>query len=175
VRIDMCAHTPGREAGSTRAASTTSDTSCVPSSTLAAPPSADRCDRMPTGRTVLTIVMVFEKTGRNGARGVVPIGLGLIALGALVALHPVWFEEFSRLSVWREHRRQKKRARPCDRALICFRVASFRPTAPGRPARWGEKGRWSEWFLPNSAGRTGGGPRIRGLLPSKVALRAILR
>jgi predicted metal-binding membrane protein len=41
---------------------------------------------------LLTLLMVFEKTGRGGARGVVPIGLGLIAFGALVAASPVWFE-----------------------------------------------------------------------------------
>jgi predicted metal-binding membrane protein len=39
---------------------------------------------------VLTLIMVFEKTGRRGDRGVVPIGLGLLALGGLVLLHPVW-------------------------------------------------------------------------------------
>lgn len=31
----------------------------------------------------LTAVMVFEKTGRNGERGAVPIGIGLIVLGLL--------------------------------------------------------------------------------------------
>ena len=38
----------------------------------------------------LTLLMVFEKTGPGGERGVVPIGLGLIALGVLVLLHPGW-------------------------------------------------------------------------------------
>jgi predicted metal-binding membrane protein len=32
----------------------------------------------------LTAVMVFEKTGRGGRRGVRPIGVGLIALGLLM-------------------------------------------------------------------------------------------
>jgi predicted metal-binding membrane protein len=32
----------------------------------------------------LTAVMVFEKTGRGGQRGVRPIGLGLIVLGILM-------------------------------------------------------------------------------------------
>jgi predicted metal-binding membrane protein len=36
----------------------------------------------------LTAVMVFEKTGRGGRRGVRPIGLGLIALGVLVLAGP---------------------------------------------------------------------------------------
>jgi predicted metal-binding membrane protein len=38
----------------------------------------------------LTAVMVFEKTGRDGRRGVRPIGFGLLALGVLVlaAHHP---------------------------------------------------------------------------------------
>lgn len=39
---------------------------------------------------VLTVIMVFEKTGRGGRRGVAPIGIGLIALGVLVLLHPAW-------------------------------------------------------------------------------------
>jgi predicted metal-binding membrane protein len=39
---------------------------------------------------VLTALMLFEKTGPSGDRGVVPIGLGFIALGALVLLHPGW-------------------------------------------------------------------------------------
>ena len=38
----------------------------------------------------LTLLMVFEKTGRSGERGVVPIGLGLVALAVLVLLHPGW-------------------------------------------------------------------------------------
>jgi predicted metal-binding membrane protein len=38
----------------------------------------------------LTAIMVYEKTGRDGDRGVVPIGVGLIALGALVLAHPSW-------------------------------------------------------------------------------------
>ena len=36
----------------------------------------------------LTALMVFEKTGREGQRGVRPIGLGLIALGVLVLAEP---------------------------------------------------------------------------------------
>ena len=36
----------------------------------------------------LTAVMVFEKTGRGGDRGVVPIGTGLITLGVLTLLAP---------------------------------------------------------------------------------------
>lgn len=39
---------------------------------------------------VLTLAMLFEKTGKGGERGVVPIGLGLIGLGVLVLLHPAW-------------------------------------------------------------------------------------
>src|SRR5207237_8869230 len=39
---------------------------------------------------VMTLIMVFEKTGPRGDRGVVPIGLTLIALGSLVALQPAW-------------------------------------------------------------------------------------
>ena len=39
---------------------------------------------------VLTLLMVFEKTGPRGDRGVVPIGLSLIALGLLVGLNPAW-------------------------------------------------------------------------------------
>lgn len=39
---------------------------------------------------VLTAVMVFEKTGRGGERGVVPIGIGFLVLGALVMAHPDW-------------------------------------------------------------------------------------
>jgi predicted metal-binding membrane protein len=38
----------------------------------------------------LTLLMVFEKTGPRGDRGVVPIGLGLLTLGGLVLLHPAW-------------------------------------------------------------------------------------
>jgi hypothetical protein len=34
--------------------------------------------------------MFYEKTGRGGARAVVPIGVGLIALGVLVATQPSW-------------------------------------------------------------------------------------
>ena len=37
----------------------------------------------------LTALMVFEKTGREGQRGVRPIGLGLIALGILMLAGPV--------------------------------------------------------------------------------------
>jgi predicted metal-binding membrane protein len=36
----------------------------------------------------LTALMVFEKTGREGQRGVRPIGLGLIALGILMLAEP---------------------------------------------------------------------------------------
>jgi hypothetical protein len=39
---------------------------------------------------VLTAVMVFEKSGRGGDRGVVPIGIALIALGGLVLIVPSW-------------------------------------------------------------------------------------
>jgi len=39
---------------------------------------------------LLTLLMVFEKTGKGGQRGVKPIGLGLLALGVLVLLHPAW-------------------------------------------------------------------------------------
>ena len=39
---------------------------------------------------VMTLIMLFEKTGPQGDRGVVPIGLTLIALGILVALQPAW-------------------------------------------------------------------------------------
>lgn len=38
----------------------------------------------------LTAIMVYEKTGRGGERGVVPIGIGLLALGMLVLAHPAW-------------------------------------------------------------------------------------
>jgi predicted metal-binding membrane protein len=37
---------------------------------------------------VLTLVMVFEKTGRGGGRGARPIGLALFALAALVLAYP---------------------------------------------------------------------------------------
>jgi len=36
----------------------------------------------------LTAVMVFEKTGHEGQRGMRPIGLGLLALGLLVLAGP---------------------------------------------------------------------------------------
>ena len=36
----------------------------------------------------LTAIMVFEKTGRGGRRGVRPIGLGLVALGVLMLANP---------------------------------------------------------------------------------------
>jgi predicted metal-binding membrane protein len=36
----------------------------------------------------LTAVMVFEKTGPGGRRGVRPIGLGLIILGILILTSP---------------------------------------------------------------------------------------
>jgi predicted metal-binding membrane protein len=39
---------------------------------------------------IMTLIMVIEKTGPRGDRGVVPIGLSLIALGCLVAFHPSW-------------------------------------------------------------------------------------
>ena len=39
---------------------------------------------------VLTLLMLFEKTGKGGERGVAPIGFGLIALGVLVLLNPSW-------------------------------------------------------------------------------------
>ncbi len=39
---------------------------------------------------VLTLVMLFEKTGKRGDRGVAPIGGALIALGVLVLAHPGW-------------------------------------------------------------------------------------
>ena len=41
---------------------------------------------------ILTLLMVFEKTGPRGDRGVVPIGVGLIVLGTLVLIHPVWLQ-----------------------------------------------------------------------------------
>jgi predicted metal-binding membrane protein len=41
---------------------------------------------------LLTLLMVFEKTGRGGDRGVVPIGVGLIAFGGAVALQPAWLQ-----------------------------------------------------------------------------------
>lgn len=37
---------------------------------------------------VLTVVMVFEKTGRGAERAMAPIGIALLALGALVILNP---------------------------------------------------------------------------------------
>jgi predicted metal-binding membrane protein len=37
-----------------------------------------------------TAIMVFEKTGRGGDRGAVPIGVALMALGMLVIVHPAW-------------------------------------------------------------------------------------
>ena len=39
---------------------------------------------------VLTLLMLFEKTGKGGERGVAPIGIGLMALGVLVLAHPAW-------------------------------------------------------------------------------------
>ena len=39
---------------------------------------------------VLTAVMVFEKTGRGAERGVTPIGIAFLALGALVIVNPSW-------------------------------------------------------------------------------------
>jgi predicted metal-binding membrane protein len=38
----------------------------------------------------LTAVMAFEKTGHEGQRGVVPIGLALIAIGIVVLTHTSW-------------------------------------------------------------------------------------
>jgi predicted metal-binding membrane protein len=38
----------------------------------------------------LTLIMLYEKTGKGGERGVAPIGFGLMALGALVLLDPAW-------------------------------------------------------------------------------------
>ena len=38
----------------------------------------------------LTALMVFEKTGRGGERGVVPIGAGLITMGVLALVVPSW-------------------------------------------------------------------------------------
>jgi predicted metal-binding membrane protein len=39
---------------------------------------------------VLTVLMVFEKTGRGGQRGVTPIGIAFLVLGALVIANPSW-------------------------------------------------------------------------------------
>jgi predicted metal-binding membrane protein len=39
---------------------------------------------------VMTLIMVFEKTGPRGDRGVIPIGAALIALGCLVLVDPAW-------------------------------------------------------------------------------------
>ena len=39
---------------------------------------------------VFTAIMVYEKTGPGGDRGAAPIGVGLLALGALVLIHPAW-------------------------------------------------------------------------------------
>lgn len=39
---------------------------------------------------VLTAVMVFEKTGRGGERGVIPIGIAFLVLGASVIANPPW-------------------------------------------------------------------------------------
>jgi predicted metal-binding membrane protein len=38
----------------------------------------------------LTLLMLFEKTGKGGNRGVAPIGFGLVALGVLQLLDPSW-------------------------------------------------------------------------------------
>jgi predicted metal-binding membrane protein len=38
----------------------------------------------------LTALMVFEKTGRRGERGVAPIGAGLITMGVLALVVPSW-------------------------------------------------------------------------------------
>ena len=38
----------------------------------------------------LTAIMVFEKTGPRGDRGVAPIGVGLLFLGTAVLVHPGW-------------------------------------------------------------------------------------
>ena len=40
--------------------------------------------------TVLAAIMVFEKTGRRGERGVLPIGITFVILGALTIVHPPW-------------------------------------------------------------------------------------
>jgi hypothetical protein len=37
----------------------------------------------------LTVVMVFEKTGRGEERDVVPIGVGLLVLGVVTLVAPV--------------------------------------------------------------------------------------
>ena len=39
----------------------------------------------------LTLLLVFEKAGKGGNRVVVPLGVGLPALGALVLARPTWF------------------------------------------------------------------------------------
>jgi uncharacterized membrane protein HdeD (DUF308 family) len=38
----------------------------------------------------LTAVMAFEKTRHRGQRGVVAIGVALVALGIVVLTHPSW-------------------------------------------------------------------------------------
>lgn len=38
----------------------------------------------------LTAIMVFEKTGPGGDRGVAPVGVGLLILGTAVLVHPGW-------------------------------------------------------------------------------------
>jgi predicted metal-binding membrane protein len=39
------------------------------------------------------LVMLYEKTGPGGDRGAVPIGVGLVALGAVVLVDPGWLPE----------------------------------------------------------------------------------
>jgi len=38
----------------------------------------------------LTVLMVFEKTGPGGQRGVRPIGVALLALAAIIVANPTW-------------------------------------------------------------------------------------
>ena len=38
----------------------------------------------------LALVMLVEKTARNGDRLSAPVGITLLALGALVLVHPAW-------------------------------------------------------------------------------------
>jgi predicted metal-binding membrane protein len=44
---------------------------------------------------VLAAVMVFEKTGRGGDRGVTPIGIAFLVTGALMIIHPAWMSVVS--------------------------------------------------------------------------------
>jgi predicted metal-binding membrane protein len=43
-----------------------------------------------TWMAVLTLLMVFEKTGKGGNRAAEPIGFGLVALGVLILWDPAW-------------------------------------------------------------------------------------